>query len=472
MDSQFRLSCPYEPTGHQPQAIAGLVEGLRAGARHQTLLGITGSGKTFTMASVIAQVNRPTLVLSPNKTLAAQLYGEFKELFPDNAVEYFVSYYDYYQPEAYVPSTDTFIEKDASRNENIERLRNSATRSLLDRRDVILVASVSCIYGLGSPSNYSGMSLELAVGQEIARDDLLRRLTQMQYARNNIDFRRGTFRVRGDVVEIFPAYEEDRVLRVEFFGDEIEALVEVNPLLGEVLGEARAMVVYPANHYVTPQDRIERAVPLIDAELEARLTELHSQGKLLEAQRLEQALRVQELRVFGYRLALTLPLLALAGWLFARQRQSRWWPFVWGFILFAVFVFFVELVPYLPSYGGYVRYTVGIVATVLVGRWAIVALQRYLERQRAAEAQPDAQRRAELGYDTALARLAKGVCPGCERTVDLKDGRTDFCPHCGIGLFDRCGHCQARKSAFARFCPACGSSAASPSPAATAPQHS
>jgi len=185
----------------------------------------------------------------------------------------------------------------------------------------------------------------------------------------------------------------------------------------------------------------------------------------------EQALRVQELRVFGYRLALTLPLLALAGWLFARQRQGRWWPFVWGFILFAVFVFFVELVPYLPSYGGYVRYTVGIVATVLVGRWAIVALQRYLERQRAAEAQPDAQRRAELGYDTALARLAKGVCPGCERTVDLKDGRTDFCPHCGIGLFDRCGPCQARKSAFARFCPACGSSAASPSPAAMALPH-
>ena len=225
-------------------------------------------------------------------------------------------------------------------------------------------------------------------------------------------------------------------------------------------------------------------------ERQARAETERQQQRLLDAQQAQQgaqrdlttlqeaaqsqyheALRAQELRVFGYRLALTLPLLALAGWLFARQRQSRWWPFVWGFILFAVFVFFVELVPYLPSYGGYVRYTVGIVATVLVGRWAIVALQRYLERQRAAEAQPDAQRRAELGYDTALARLAKGVCPGCERTVDLKDGRTDFCPHCGIGLFDRCGPCQARKSAFARFCPACGSSAASPSPAAMALPH-
>ncbi len=291
MDRPFRLQCPFEPTGHQPQAIEKLVEGLQAGAKHQTLLGITGSGKTFTMASVIEAVQRPTLILSPNKTLAAQLYSEFKELFPDNAVEYFVSYYDYYQPEAYVPSTDTFIEKDASRNENIERLRNSATRSLLDRQDVIIVASVSCIYGLGSPSNYSRMSMEISVGQEIERDDLLRRLTQMQYARNNLDFRRGTFRVRGDVVEIFPAYEEDRMLRVEFFGDEIENLVEVNPLVGEILGEAKSMVVYPANHYVTPQERLDRAVPLIGEELEERLTELHTQGKALEAQRLEQRTR-------------------------------------------------------------------------------------------------------------------------------------------------------------------------------------
>jgi excinuclease ABC subunit B len=297
----FQLVCPFEPTGHQPQAIAGLVEGLSAGSKHQTLLGITGSGKTFTMASVIAQLDRPALILSPNKTLAAQLYGEFKDLFPNNAVEYFVSYYDYYQPEAYVPSTDTFIEKDASRNENIERLRNSATRSLLDRRDTIIVASVSCIYGLGSPSNYSKMSLELVAGEELERDKLLRQLTQMQYARNNLDFRRGTFRARGDVVEIFPAYEEDRIIRVEFFGDEIEALTEVNPLLGEILGQRERVNLYPANHYVTPQDRLERAIPLIEDELELRLTDLKAKGKLLEAQRLEQRTRhdMEMLRTTG-----------------------------------------------------------------------------------------------------------------------------------------------------------------------------
>ncbi|MDF1838477.1 MAG: excinuclease ABC subunit UvrB [Planctomycetota bacterium] len=290
-DSLFQLTCPFEPTGHQPQAIEGLVSGIEGGAEHQTLLGITGSGKTFTMASVIAKVNRPTLILSPNKTLAAQLFGEFKELFPNNAVEYFVSYYDYYQPEAYLPSSDTFIEKDASRNENIERLRNSATRSLLDRRDVIIVASVSCIYGLGSPSNYSRMSITLGVGQEIERDDLLRNLTQMQYARNNLDFRRGTFRVRGDVVEVFPAYEEDRVLRIEFFGDEIENIVEVNPLLGEILGEQKSVKIYPANPDVTPEDRLERAIPLIEEELEVRLKELRMKDRLLEAQRLEQRTR-------------------------------------------------------------------------------------------------------------------------------------------------------------------------------------
>ncbi|MFT4539366.1 MAG: excinuclease ABC subunit B [Planctomycetota bacterium] len=284
----FRLECPYEPMGHQPQAIEGLVRGLQASARHQTLLGITGSGKTFTMASVIARLERPALILSPNKTLAAQLYSEFKELFPHNAVEYFVSYYDYYQPEAYVPSTDTFIEKDASRNETIERLRNSATRSLLDRRDVIIVASVSCIYGLGSPSNYSRMSLTVKVGDTLDRDDLLRQLTQMQYARNNIDFRRGSFRARGDVVEIFPAYSEDEVIRVEMFGDEVEAITRVNPLLGEVLGDETSFVLYPATHYVTPTDRLTRAIPLIEAELAERLTELHGQKKLLEAQRLEQ----------------------------------------------------------------------------------------------------------------------------------------------------------------------------------------
>jgi len=301
MTEKFELECAYEPMGHQPQAIEGLVRGLEAGAAHQCLLGITGSGKTFTMASTIARSGRPALVLSPNKTLAAQLYSEFKELFPRNAVEYFVSYYDYYQPEAYVPSTDTFIEKDASRNENIERLRNSATRSLLDRRDVILVASVSCIYGLGSPSNYSRMAVTLRKGAEMERDDLLRQLTQMQYARNNLDFRRGTFRVRGDVVEIFPSYEEDEVIRVEFFGDEIEAITKVNPLLGEILGDVDEVNVYPQNHYVAPQDRLNTAIPKIEAELEERLANLKSQKKLLEAQRLEQRTRhdLELLRTVG-----------------------------------------------------------------------------------------------------------------------------------------------------------------------------
>ncbi|MEL6713011.1 MAG: excinuclease ABC subunit UvrB, partial [Planctomycetota bacterium] len=301
MTNEFRLECPFDPMGHQPQAIDGLVQGIEEGARHQCLLGITGSGKTFTMASTIARSGRPALVLSPNKTLAAQLYAEFKELFPHNAVEYFVSYYDYYQPEAYVPSTDTFIEKDASRNENIERLRNSATRSLLDRRDVILVASVSCIYGLGSPSNYSRMAVALRRGDELDRDDLLRQLTQMQYARNNLDFRRGTFRVRGDVVEIFPSYEEDVVIRIEFFGDEIEAITRVNPLLGEILGDVDEVNIYPQNHYVAPQDRLNAAIPKIEAELEERLTQLKGQKKLLEAQRLEQRTRhdMELLRTVG-----------------------------------------------------------------------------------------------------------------------------------------------------------------------------
>ena len=287
----FQLVCPYEPTGHQPQAIDKLERGLRDGAPQQTLLGITGSGKTFTMASVIERLNQPTLVLSPNKTLAAQLFSEFKELFPHNAVEYFVSYYDYYQPEAYVPSTDTFIEKDANRNENIERLRNSATRSLLDRRDVIIVASVSCIYGLGSPSNYSEMAVQVARGEELDRDDLLRNLIQMQYARNHLEFRRGTFRARGDVVEIFPAYEDARVIRIEFFGDEVEAITMVNPLLGEVLQELEEIVLYPANHYVTPQERVDRALPLIEEELEQQLEAFKRKGKVLESQRLEQRTR-------------------------------------------------------------------------------------------------------------------------------------------------------------------------------------
>jgi excinuclease ABC subunit B len=292
MDARpFQLVCPFEPTGHQPRAIDQLERGLRGGVRQQTLLGITGSGKTFTMASVIARVNRPTLVLSPNKTLAAQLFSEFKELFPHNAVEYFVSYYDYYQPEAYVPSTDTFIEKDANRNENIERLRNSATRSLLDRRDVIIVASVSCIYGLGSPSNYSEMAVQVTRGEELDRDDLLRNLTQMQYARNHLQFRRGTFRARGDVVEVFPAYEDARVIRIEFFGDEVEAITVVNPLLGEVLEELEEIVLYPANHYVTPQERVDRALPLIEEELGQQLEAFRRSGKVLESQRLEQRTR-------------------------------------------------------------------------------------------------------------------------------------------------------------------------------------
>jgi len=290
-DAGFELVCPFEPTGDQPQAIEGLAAGIASGADHQTLLGITGSGKTFTTAAVIARLGRPALILSPNKTLAAQLYAEFKELFPHNAVEYFVSYYDYYQPEAYVPSSDTFIEKDASRNENIERLRNSATRSLLERRDVIIVASVSCIYGLGSPEAYAEMALPLRAGQSIEREDLLRRLTQMQYARNNLDFRRGTFRARGDVIEIFPAYEDERITRVELFGDEIEALVEVDPLRGEVLRELDETQIYPANHYVTPLERTEKAIVSIEAELEQRLPELRRAGKLLEAQRLEQRTR-------------------------------------------------------------------------------------------------------------------------------------------------------------------------------------
>ena len=312
MTERFDLSCPFEPTGDQPGAIRRLADGLRAGERHQTLLGITGSGKTFTMAAVIAELNRPTLVLSPNKTLAAQLFSEFRELFPRNAVEYFVSYYDYYQPEAYVPSTDTFIEKDASRNENIERLRNSATRSLLERRDVVIVASVSCIYGLGSPDAYSEMSLRLATGSTIERDDLLRRLTQMQYSRNNLDFRRGTFRARGDVVEVFPAYEEDRVIRFELFGDELESILEIDPLRGEVLAERQEVTVYPSGHYVTPRERIERAIEGIEQELEQRLGELKRDGRLLEHQRLEQRTRYD------------LELLRATGMCNGIENYSRW----------------------------------------------------------------------------------------------------------------------------------------------------
>jgi len=291
MTGLFQIAAPFEPLGDQPAAIRALGGWVRGGAPAATLLGITGSGKTFSMAKVIAEVERPTLVLSPNKTLAAQLYAEFRALFPKNAVEYFVSYYDYYQPEAYVPSSDTYIEKDASRNENIERLRNSATRSLLERRDVVIVASVSCIYGLGSPAHYSEMSLAVTRGQSVERDVLLRRLTQMQYSRNNLDFRRGTFRARGDVIEVFPAYEEDRVIRLELFGDELEAILEVDPLRGEVLSELERATVYPSGHYVTPAERLQRAIEGIEDELEVRLAELVRDGKLVEKQRLEQRTR-------------------------------------------------------------------------------------------------------------------------------------------------------------------------------------
>ncbi|MAB80553.1 MAG: excinuclease ABC subunit B [Planctomycetes bacterium] len=312
MSEPFELASSFAPMGDQPQAIGRLTDWVSGGTPHSSLLGITGSGKTFTMAAVVEKLNRPTLVLSPNKTLAAQLYAEFKELFPRNAVEYFVSYYDYYQPEAYVASTDTFIEKDASRNENIERMRNSATRSLLERRDVLIVASVSCIYGLGSPDHYSEMSLKLRRGDKVDRDDILRRLTRMQYSRNNLDFRRGTFRARGDVVEVFPAYEEERVIRFELFGDELESILEVDPLRGEILEERDEVNVYPSGHYVTPQERMDRAVVGIEAELEERLVHLRRNDKLLEAQRLEQRTRYD------------LELLRATGMCNGIENYSRW----------------------------------------------------------------------------------------------------------------------------------------------------
>ncbi len=284
----FTLVADFQPAGDQPQAIAALVESLAQGVAHQTLLGVTGSGKTYTMASVIAQVNRPTLILAPNKTLAAQLYGEFKELFPSNAVEYFVSYYDYYQPEAYIPSTDTFIEKDSAINEQIDRMRHSATRSLFDRHDVIIVSSVSCIYGLGSPEAYEGMMLHIVCNKEIKRDRFLRELVRIQYKRNDVDFHRGTFRVRGDIVDIFPPYEEDKVIRVEFFGDFIDRLAWIDPLRNEVLQELDQIAIYPGSHYVTPEDKQKQAIQSIQEELRGRLKELSGQMKFLEAQRLEQ----------------------------------------------------------------------------------------------------------------------------------------------------------------------------------------
>ncbi|MDT8444153.1 MAG: excinuclease ABC subunit UvrB [Desulfuromonadales bacterium] len=286
--ANFILKTDFKPRGDQPQAIAELIAGLRRGDRHQVLLGVTGSGKTFTMANVVQEVQRPTLVLAPNKTLAAQLYGEFKELFPDNAIEYFVSYYDYYQPEAYVPTTDTYIEKDSSINEEIDKLRHSATRSLLTRRDVLIVASVSCIYGLGSPEAYHGLLIRLEQGMQLDRNQLLRRLVDIQYSRNDIDFHRGSFRVRGDTVEVFPAYEEDRALRIEFFGDEIEAISEIDPLRGKVIDRLSATAIFPASHYVATKPTLDRAIHEIQEELRERIQFLRGQNRLVEAQRIEQ----------------------------------------------------------------------------------------------------------------------------------------------------------------------------------------
>ena len=286
MEEKFRLESQFSPTGDQPKAIDTLVGWVREGVRHMVLKGVTGSGKTFTMANVIARLNRPTLIIAPNKTLAAQLYNEFKKLFPYNAVEYFVSYYDYYQPEAYLPATDTYIEKDASINELIDRLRHSATAAVLSRRDVIVVASVSCIYGLGSPEEYARMHLYLRVGESYPRDRIIRRLVTMHYERRDFELTRGTFRVRGDVVEIFPAHEEKRAIRVELFGDEIEALKVIDPFRGKVLGRLEAVTIFPGTHYVTSEDRLERAIAAIREELAERVAWFREQGRLLEAERL------------------------------------------------------------------------------------------------------------------------------------------------------------------------------------------
>lgn len=299
--AKFNLTSQFKPCGDQPEAIGELTSGVLKGKRYQTLLGVTGSGKTYTIANVIANVNKPTLVISHNKTLAAQLYSEFKEFFPQNAVEYFVSYYDYYQPEAYVPQTDTYIEKDASINDELDRLRLSATSSLISREDVIIVASVSCIYNLGSPSDYQEMLLFLEEGEEIGRHEILHRLVDIQYERNDIDFRRGSFRVRGDTIEIFPAYEET-TFRIELFGDFIEKIYELNPLNSKIKSLRKKVAIYPAKHFVTTESRIESAIKSIEAELTERLAELRGENKLLEAQRLESRTRfdIEMLREIGY----------------------------------------------------------------------------------------------------------------------------------------------------------------------------
>ena len=286
--NEFKLKAPYEPTGDQPQAIAELVNGFKEGNQCQTLLGVTGSGKTFTMANVIQQLQKPTLVIAHNKTLAAQLYGEFKEMFPENAVEYFVSYYDYYQPEAYVPSSDTYIAKDSSVNEEIDKLRLSATAALIERRDVIVIASVSCIYGLGEPENFEQMMVSLRPGMEKDRDEVLRQLIDIQYDRNDMDFKRGTFRVRGDTVEIVPADRGDTAIRVEFFGDEIDRISEIDMLTGEVKNTLNHIAIFPASHYVVPKERMEKAIRNIEIELEEQVKYFKSEGKLLEAQRIAE----------------------------------------------------------------------------------------------------------------------------------------------------------------------------------------
>lgn len=299
---RFRLISEFKPKGDQPQAIEKLSEGILRGYKHQVLLGVTGSGKTFTMANVIENVQKPTLVIAHNKTLAAQLYNEFKTFFPENAVEYFVSYYDYYQPEAYIPQTDTYIEKDASINDEIDRMRHSATMSLFERNDVIIVASVSCIYGLGSPEAYHDMLLYLEAGMVMDRDDILRKLVEIQYERNDIDFRRGTFRVRGDVVEIFPAYSDEKAVRIELFGDEIESIFEVDPITGDTIDKIPKIAVYPTSHYVTPRGRLEIAIDAIKEELEERIVFFRNQGKFLEGQRIEQRTKydLEMLKEFGY----------------------------------------------------------------------------------------------------------------------------------------------------------------------------
>ena len=298
----FELHSKYQPTGDQPQAIERLTEGIRQGMHDQVLLGVTGSGKTFTMANIIQKLNRPALVIAHNKTLAAQLAAEFREFFPNNAVGYFVSYYDYYQPEAYIPSTDTFIEKDSSINDEIDRMRHSATSWLAERRDVIIVASVSCIYGLGNPEEYEGLSISLREGQQMERDDLLRRLIDIQFTRNDFEFDRGSFRVRGDTVEIIPAAEQEKALRVEFFGDEIDRISEIEILTGNVLRHLNHVLIFPASHYATSKDKLDRCIAQIEEDLEKRLTQFREEGRLLEAQRLEQRTHydIEMLKEIGY----------------------------------------------------------------------------------------------------------------------------------------------------------------------------